>query len=228
MPARKTASRTRTRAKQSASKSPSRTKSPPQKKAAAKPARQKPSPIRGFATQDAFRKWLDENHDKSSGIWLRIAKKGSGVKSVTYPEALDVLLCYGWIDAIKLPESDKSWLQRVLPRRPKSIWSKINREKALGLIGKGHMHAAGHAEIERAKADGRWESAYDSPSNATVDPEFQARLDRSPKAKAFFETLSRTNRYAILWRIQTAKKPETRQARINTYIEMLENEKVFH
>lgn len=223
MPSTKAAPRKKTASKRSAAKPRS------QKKSAAKSVgRPKPSPIRGFATQDAFRKWLDENHNKSAGIWLRIAKKDSGIKSVTYQEALDVLLCYGWIDALKLPENEKSWLQRVLPRRPKSIWSKINREKALGLIEKGHMHASGLAEIERAKADGRWESAYDSPSNATIHPEFQAELDRNPKAKAFFETLSRTNTYAVLWRIQTAKKPETRQGRIRNIIERLERGEKFH
>jgi uncharacterized protein YdeI (YjbR/CyaY-like superfamily) len=191
-------------------------------------SRQKPSPILGFKAKSDFREWLDKNHDKSSGIYMRIARKDSGIKSITYAEALDVLLCYGWIDAIKLPENEKCWLQRVLPRRPKSIWSKINREKALAFMENGSMHAAGLAEIERAKADGRWESAYDSPSRATIDPEFQAELDRNPKAKAFFETLSRTNRYAVLWRIQTAKKPETRQARIRTYVAMLEKGEKFH
>jgi uncharacterized protein YdeI (YjbR/CyaY-like superfamily) len=188
----------------------------------------RPSPIRAFRTQDDFRAWLEKNHNKSSGIWLRLAKKASGIKSITYPEALEVLLCYGWIDALKLPENEKTWLQRVLPRRPKSIWSKINREKAIALIECGRMHAAGLDEIERAKTDGRWESAYDSPSRATMDPEFQAELDRRPRAKAFFETLSRTNRYAIMWRIQTAKRPETRQSRMRTYIEMLEKGEKFH
>ncbi|MFL5499858.1 MAG: YdeI/OmpD-associated family protein [Gemmatimonadaceae bacterium] len=223
MPTRKSPARKSTAPKRSAAKSTSRKKS-----SAKSSARETPSPIRGFATPEAFRVWLDKNYDKSPGIWLRIARKDSGIKSVTYQEALDVLLCYGWIDALKLPETEKSWLQRVMPRRPKSIWSKINREKALGLIERGHMHPAGIAEIERAKTDGRWESAYDSPSSATVDPEFQARLDRSPKAKAFFETLSRTNKYAILWRIQTAKKPETRRSRIDTYIAMLEKGEKFH
>jgi uncharacterized protein YdeI (YjbR/CyaY-like superfamily) len=168
------------------------------------------------------------NHNKSSGIWLRLAKKASGIKSITYPEALEVLLCYGWIDALKLPENEKTWLQRVLPRRPKSIWSKINREKAIALIECGRMRAAGLNEIERAKADGRWESAYDSPSNATMHPEFQAELDRNPKAKAFFQSLSRSNTYAVLWRIQTAKKPETRQTRIRSIIQRLEKGEKFH
>lgn len=200
------------------------TRNPSQKVA----KRKRLSPILGFKTPADLRKWLDQNHDKSTGFWLRIAKKGSGIKSVTYAEALDVLLCYGWIDAIKRPENEKSWLQRVLPRRPKSIWSKINREKALGLIERRLMHAAGLAEVERAKADGRWKSAYDSPSNATMHPEFKAELELNPKAKAFFETLSRTNTYAILWRIQTAKKPETRQARIRRIIAMLERGEKFH
>lgn len=159
---------------------------------------------------------------------MRIAKKASGTKSVTYPEALEVALCHGWIDAQKRPESETAWLQRFMPRRQRSIWSKINREKALALIASEQMKPAGLDEIERARKDGRWEAAYDSPSGATVPADFEKELDRHPKAKAFFKTLSRTNSYAITWRIQTAKKPETRKRRIRTFIEMLEKGETLH
>jgi len=172
--------------------------------------------------------WLEKNHDKSSGLWVRIAKKGSGIKSITYAEALEEALCYGWIDALKLPENEKTWLQRFLPRRPKSIWSKINRDKALALIENGRMHAAGLSEIDRAKSDGRWEAAYDSPSRATVPQELQNALDRNRKAKEFFEKLDRINRYAIIWRIQTANTPETRESRLRTLIDMLEKGTTLH
>ena len=185
-------------------------------------------PIRGFKTQKDFASWLDKNHDKSSGLWVRIAKKGSGIKSVTYAEALEAALCYGWIDGLKKPESEKAWLQRFVPRRPKSLWSKINRDKALALVAAGQMKAAGHAEIERAKKDGRWEAAYDSPSKATVPTDLQQELDRHPNAAAFFNTLDRINRYAIIWRVQTAKKAETRQRRVRSFIEMLEKGEKLH
>lgn len=187
-----------------------------------------PTPTRGFKTQKEFAAWLEKNHGTSDGFLLRIAKKGAGVKSITYPEAVETALCYGWIDGQKLPESDTAWLQRFTPRRKKSPWSKINREKALALIASGQMKSAGHAEVERAKSDGRWESAYDPQSTAAIPPEFEKELDRHPKAKAFFKTLRKANSYAIIWRIQTAKKPETRAQRIVTYIEMLEKGETFH
>ena len=185
-------------------------------------------PIRGFKTQKDFASWLDKNHEKSSGLWVRIAKKGSGIKSLTYAEALEAALSYGWIDGLKKPESEKAWLQRFVPRRPKSLWSKINRDKALALIAAGQMKAAGHAEIERAKKDGRWEAAYDSPSKATVPADLQQELDRHPGAAEFFRTLDRINRYAIIWRVQTAKKAETRQKRVRSFIEMLEKGEKLH
>jgi len=147
---------------------------------------------------------------------------------MTYPEALEVALCYGWIDALKRPESESAWLQRFVPRRPKSLWSKINREKALALIERGEMKPAGHAEIERAKGDGRWDAAYDSQAKAAVPPELEAALARNPRARAFFDGLDRINRYAIIWRIQTATKPETRQRRLDTLLEMLEKGKTLH
>jgi uncharacterized protein YdeI (YjbR/CyaY-like superfamily) len=187
-----------------------------------------PGAIRGFKTRRDFAAWLEKNHKDSPALWVRIGKKGSEIKSITYAEGVDVALCYGWIDAQKLPESETAWLQRFMPRRPRSIWSKINREKALALIANGQMTEAGLVEIERAKKDGRWKAAYDSPSAARVPPDFERELERHPKAKAFFKTLSRTNSYAITWRIQTAKKPETRERRIRTFIEMLEKGETLH
>lgn len=187
-----------------------------------------PGAIRGFKTQKDFAAWLERNHETSPALWVRIAKKGSGIKSITYGEGVEVALCYGWIDAQKLPENETAWLQRFMPRRPRSIWSKVNREKALALIANGQMNQAGLVEIERAKKDGRWEAAYDSPSGASVPPDFEKELESHPKAKAFFKALSRTNSYAITWRIQTAKKPETRERRIRTFIEMLEKGETLH
>jgi uncharacterized protein YdeI (YjbR/CyaY-like superfamily) len=184
--------------------------------------------IRGFKTKQDFADWLEKNHGNTEGILLRIAKKDSGLKSITYQEALEIALCYGWIDAIKLSENDKTWLQRFLPRRAKSIWSKINREKAIALIESGLMRPPGHAEIERAKNDGRWEAAYDSPAKAQAPPEFLAALDRNPKAKAFFETINRSNRYAITWRLATAKTPEKREHLLRTFVDMLEKGKTLH
>lgn len=185
-------------------------------------------PVRAFKDAREWESWLAKNQTAGGGIWMRIAKKASGTKSVTYPEALEVALCHGWIDAQKRPESETAWLQRFMPRRQRSIWSKINREKALALIASEQMKPAGLDEIERARKDGRWEAAYDSPSGATVPADFEKELDRHPKAKAFFKTLSRTNSYAITWRIQTAKKPETRERRIRTFIEMLEKGETLH
>ncbi len=184
--------------------------------------------IRAFKNREDWQNWLHENHATSAGTWIRLAKKGSEKPSVTYGEALEVALCYGWIDAQKQGESESAWLQRFMPRKPRSIWSKINREKALALIESGKMKPAGLEAVEQAKKDGRWEAAYDSPKTATVDPDFQKALNNSPRAKAFFKELSAANRYAILWRIQTAKKPETRAKRIATFIEMLEKGETIH
>ena len=179
-------------------------------------------PIVLFEAQEAWAAWLEENHASSPGLWLRLAKKAAGLESVSYAEALEVALCYGWIDGQKRSYDESSWLQKFTPRRPKSIWSKINREKAEALIASGRMKAAGREAVESAKQDGRWDAAYDSPSNATVPDDFQAELDKNAEAKAFFATLNSTNRYAILFRIQTAKKAETRARRIEQFISMLE------
>lgn len=160
-------------------------------------------------------------------MWLRLAKAASGTPSVSYSEAVEVALCYGWIDGQKKGESENTWLQKFTPRAKRSIWSKINREKALALIERGQMKPAGLKEIERAKEDGRWDAAYDSSSTATVPGDLQAALDKNARAAAFFATLDRGNRYAILFRIHTARKPETRAKRIQQFIEMLaRNEKV--
>jgi uncharacterized protein YdeI (YjbR/CyaY-like superfamily) len=184
--------------------------------------------IHSFKSQKDFAKWLEKNHASSPGIWVRISKKASRTKSVSYQEGVETALCYGWIDAQKLPESETAWLQRFMPRRPRSIWSKINREKALALVASGQMQPAGLAEVARAKEDGRWEAAYDSASTATVPKDLQDELDRHPAAAAFFKTLDRTNRYAIIWRVHTAKKHETRARRIRTFVEMLEKGETIH
>ena len=147
---------------------------------------------------------------------------------MTYPEGLDVALCFGWIDALKRPESESAWLQRFVPRRKASLWSKINREKAMGLIERGEMQPPGLAEVERARGDGRWDAAYDSQARATVPAELEAALEKNPRARDFFAGLDRVNRYAVIWRIQTAKKPETRARRVATLVEMLEKGEKLH
>ena len=186
------------------------------------------APKRLFKSKADWANWLEKNHAKSTGIWLQIAKKDSALKSVSYKEALDVALCYGWIDGQKKPENDQLWLQRFVPRSSNSIWSKINREKVAALIARGDMEPSGLAAIENAKKNGRWEAAYDSPSKATVPPDFQSALDANARAKAFFQKLEGRNRYALLWRIQTAKKRETRARKIQRYVEMLERGEKLH
>jgi uncharacterized protein YdeI (YjbR/CyaY-like superfamily) len=186
------------------------------------------SPVKLFKSKQDWAVWLEKNHRTSTGLWLRLAKKGSKSGSVSYQEALGVALCYGWIDGQKRPESEHAWLQRFVSRSGKSIWSKINREKALALIASGEMKAAGLEAIENAKKNGRWDSAYDSPSRATVPADFQKALDANPRAAAFFKTLDRANRYAVLWRIQTVKKADTRARKIEHFIGMLERKEKVH
>jgi uncharacterized protein YdeI (YjbR/CyaY-like superfamily) len=185
-------------------------------------------PMMLFEAPEQWEAWLKENHAASPGVRLKIAKKGTGQKSVTYAEALDVALCYGWIDG-QLQALDASfYLQRFTPRRQRSVWSKVNTEKAAALIAQGRMQPAGLKAIEAAKQDGRWAAAYDSQSRAVVPDDFQAELEKNPKAKAFFATLNGVNRYAICYRIQTARKPETRRARIEKFIAMLnENQTIY-
>jgi uncharacterized protein YdeI (YjbR/CyaY-like superfamily) len=184
--------------------------------------------IMSFASAPALRAWLAENHSRSDGILLRISKKGSGLAGVSYAQALDQALCYGWIDGQKLPGDKQSWLQTFTPRRPKSGWSKKNTEHAERLIKSGEMTAAGHKEIDAAKSDGRWQAAYDSFGSASIPEDFLKELAGNKKAKAFFATLNKTNLYSIAYRLQTAKKPETRQKRMQAIIEKLERGEKFH
>ena len=179
-------------------------------------------PTLPFESKKKWADWLAKQHDKSAGVWLKLGKKDSGIPSVTYEEALEVALCYGWIDGQKKGFDDEYWLQKFTPRGPKSIWSKINTEKAERLIASGEMKPAGHKAVELAKQDGRWEAAYSSQKNMSVPEDLQAALDKSKKAKAFFAMLNSANRYAILFRIMTAKKEETRARRIQQFVEMLE------
>ena len=186
------------------------------------------TPILSFASKKKWADWLSRQHDKSAGIWLKIAKKGTGMGSVTYEEALDVALCYGWIDGQKGSFDDRYWLQKFTPRGMKSIWSQINKEKSEKLIASGEMKPAGFKAIEAAKQDGRWKNAYAGQKTMSVPDDFQDELDKHPKAKAFFVTLNSVNRYAILFRIQNVRKPETRSKRIGQFIEMLERGEKLH
>jgi uncharacterized protein YdeI (YjbR/CyaY-like superfamily) len=186
-------------------------------------------PVLLFGTTDEWATWLEANHSSASaGLWLRLAKKSAGISSITYQQALDVALCYGWIDGQKKSYDAESWIQKFTPRRAKSIWSKVNCAKVEALIESGQMRPAGLAEIERARQDGRWAAAYDSQRNASVPEDLQVALDASPAAAAFFATLSSTNRYAILFRVQTAKKAETRARRIQQFIAMLEQHETIY
>ncbi len=174
-----------------------------------------------FESAEAFQAWLGENHAVSPGIWLKLRKKAPGVVALDYVQALDVALCYGWIDGQKAAMDDEWWLQRFGPRTARSRWSKINRDKVAALIEQGRMRPPGQAEIDRATADGRWDAAYDSPRTATVPDDLAAALAAEPAAAEFFETLNRTNRFAIIYRVQDAKRPETRARRIEKYVTML-------
>jgi uncharacterized protein YdeI (YjbR/CyaY-like superfamily) len=172
--------------------------------------------------------WMARHHADSAGVWLQIAKQGAGVASVSYPEALRSALCYGWIDGQRKPMDGTFYLQKFTPRRTRSGWSRINRDRAEQLIAAGEMKPAGLREVERAKADGRWETAYEPQRTATVPEDFARELNRHPAAKAFFATLSSANRYAVLYRVTTAARPATRAARIEKLIAMLEAGKTFH
>jgi uncharacterized protein YdeI (YjbR/CyaY-like superfamily) len=184
--------------------------------------------IISFKSADALRAWLAKNHSLSPGILLRIYKKDSGVATVTHAQALDQALCFGWIDGQKKPGDEQSWLQTFIPRRPKSRWSKNNTQHAERLIKSGAMTAAGLKEVEAARADGRWQAAYDGFGSATVPDDFLRLLAKNNKAKAFFATLNKTNLYSIVYRLQTAKKPETRDKRMQAIITMLEHGEKFH
>jgi uncharacterized protein YdeI (YjbR/CyaY-like superfamily) len=175
-----------------------------------------------------FERWLAENHDISNGIWLRLFRKDTGEKTITHGEALNEALCYGWIDGQLKPFDDKSWIRKFTPRGQKSIWSKRNTSHVERLTALGKMKPSGLAEVERAKADGRWTKAYDSPGEMKIPDDFMEELSKDEMAKTFFESLNRANRYAIGWRLQTAKKPETREKRIKLFVEMLSKGQKFH
>ncbi len=181
-----------------------------------------------FASSREWERWLSKNGSRAEGLWLRFYKKGSGIMSVTYDEALDGALCYGWIDGQLKPYDAQSWLRKFTPRRPKSPWSKRNIEHVQRLMKAGRMKPAGRREAEAAKADGRWEQAYDPGSRMKMPADFLERLSRNKKAKAFFGTLNRANTYAIGWRLQNAKRPETREKRITEILTMLAKGEKLH
>jgi uncharacterized protein YdeI (YjbR/CyaY-like superfamily) len=174
-----------------------------------------------FVDAAAFQRWLKSNHKTSPGLWIKFAKKGAGLASITRSEAVDAALCWGWIDGQGKGIDAKHWMNKFTPRRARSIWSKINRERVAALIERGEMQAPGLAEVERAKADGRWDAAYDSARTAGVPEDFATALAAKPKAKASFEKLNSANRYAMIWRLQTAKRTETRTKRIEQFVAML-------
>lgn len=177
---------------------------------------------------ESWTRWLKRHHTTAAGVWLRIAKKDSGIASIDHPAALEEALCWGWIDGQRKSDDAQYFLQRFTPRTRRSIWSQINRTKVLKLIDEGRMQPAGLAEIERAKADGRWDAAYEASSTATVPPDLQAALDANKKAAKFFAALDARNRFAVLFRIQGAKKPETRARRIAQFVEMLAKGEKIH
>ena len=185
-------------------------------------------PVLSFSTQKEWHNWLDKNYTNEKGIWLRFYKKDSDIKSINYAEALDEALCYGWIDGQAKKYDEKSWLQKFTPRRERSIWSKRNIEHIERLNKTGRMKPSGINEVEKAKADGRWNEAYDPPSKMNPPDEFLKKLSKNKKAEKFYNSLNKTNKYAINWRLQTAKKPETRERRMMTILKMLENGETFH
>lgn len=185
-------------------------------------------PVLPFASRQAWQDWLADNHETSAGLWLKIAKRESGLATVSYAEAVEIALCFGWIDGQKRALDEVHWLQRFGPRRPRSKWSKVNREKAEALIGSGQMRPAGLREVELAQADGRWEAAYEGQRTSTVPPDLAAALADNDAAREFFATISGANRYAILYRVADAKRPETRARRIATYVAMLAEHKTLH
>lgn len=181
-----------------------------------------------FKNAKAFETWLKKHHASADGLWLQIAKRGAAEPSVTYAEAVEIALCWGWIDGQKKGLDDQYFLQRFTPRRARSVWSKVNVEKVAALTAAGRMQAPGLAQVEAAKADGRWARAYDGAKTSVVPDDLQAALDAQPPAKAFFATLNASNRYAVLWRIQTAVKPETRARRIAQLVDMLARGETVH
>ena len=175
-----------------------------------------------FSSQEEWERWLEEHHDTPAGVWLKIARKRSGIESVTHAEALESALCFGWIDGVRKSLDERYFVQKFTPRRRRSRWSQVNRDKATELIEQGRMRPPGLAEVERARDDGRWDAAYASPSRITVPDDLRRELDRNPAAKARFEELDSRNRYAILYQVEEAKRQETRARRIERFVAMLE------
>jgi uncharacterized protein YdeI (YjbR/CyaY-like superfamily) len=184
--------------------------------------------VHSFTSSKEWRKWLAEHHAQSNGVWLRFFKKDSGKKTVVYAEALEEALCYGWIDGQVNKYDAESYIQKFTPRRAKSTWSKRNTAIVERLVKEGKMETAGMQQVELAKADGRWQQAYDSPRNMKVPEDFLEQLSKNKKAKAFFDALNKANQYAIAWRLQTAKKPETREKRLKEILKMMREGKKFH
>ncbi|MDQ6750785.1 MAG: YdeI/OmpD-associated family protein [Actinomycetota bacterium] len=185
-------------------------------------------PIIAFDSQPEWERWLEGHHATAAGVWMKIAKKASGVQTASYPGVLDSAICFGWIDGQRRPLDERFFLQRFTPRRRRSKWSRVNRDKAERLIEEARMRPAGLAEVQRAREDGRWQAAYEPQSAATVPEDLRRALERNPHAQAFFATLDRQNRYAVLFRIQDAKRPETRARRIEKFIAMLEAGEKLH
>jgi uncharacterized protein YdeI (YjbR/CyaY-like superfamily) len=185
-------------------------------------------PVLAFVEAKAWLQWLERHHDSALGLWIKLAKKSANEPSITYDEAVDGALRWGWIDGQKRAHDERAWLQKFTPRGARSIWSKINRDKALALIARGDMRAPGLAEVERAQADGRWDAAYDSPRTAKLPDDFAAALALQPRAAEFFAKLNSANRYALLWRLQTAKREDTRRKRIELFIAMLARRERLH
>jgi uncharacterized protein YdeI (YjbR/CyaY-like superfamily) len=185
-------------------------------------------PVRAFECQRDWARWLQENHGISTGVWLQLAKMNTDIDSVLYEEAVETALCFGWIDGQKKAHSERYWLQKFTRRSDKSVWSKINKAKALALIKAGKMKSAGLNEIERAKRDGRWEAAYHSAGKSVVPSDLRSALDGNARAKEFFGTLDSRNRYAVVFRIQTAKTAATRAMRISKFVQMLERHEKIH
>jgi uncharacterized protein YdeI (YjbR/CyaY-like superfamily) len=181
-----------------------------------------------FPSRAEWEQWLEDNHPSSDGLWIKIAKKDSGIESVRYPEVLESAICFGWIDGRREALDERYFLQRFTPRRSRSKWSRINREKAERLIAEGKMRPAGHSEVERARADGRWDAAYEGQKRMTVPDDLERELEARPEARRFFAELSSQNRYAILYRLQDAKRPETRARRLAKFVAMLEAGETIH
>ncbi len=190
-------------------------------------AEAKRTPVVTCATQGAWRTWL-ARHPGSPGVWLKLAKKGARVTTLSYAEALDVALCFGWIDGQKAPLDEEAWLQRFTPRAARSKWSRNNRDRAEELLAGGAMQAGGRAAVERAKADGSWDAAYAGQRTATVPDDLRRALDDNPQAAAFFAGLDSANRYAVLYRVGDAKRPETRARRIEKFVAMLARGETLH